>query len=153
MKALTLTAPWGTLVMLGAKRVETRRGLFKHRGLLWIHQSRVLDGVAWEDPIFRAVLDAAGLTREDQIPLGHILGSVQVVNGCHFTADEFPLCLPEPWRARVAPHEAAFGNYAPGRGGLLLDDPRPLTTPIGQRGMNGLWNWNPPAEALLQAGG
>lgn len=149
MKALTLTAPWGLLVMLGAKRVETRPVLFKHRGLLWIHQSRVLDIAAWTDPMFRLVLDAAGLTNVDQVPLGRVLGSVQVVDGCRFTAGPFPRCISESWRERVAPHERHFGNYAEGRGGLLLDDPQPLKEPIPARGMNGLWRWDPPAEALL----
>lgn len=148
MKALTLTQPFATLVMLGAKRVETRPVMFKHRGLLWIHASRVVDIAAWTEPMFRQVLDAAGLTNVDQVPTGRVLGSVQVVDGCRFAGGPCPRCLPESWRERIGAHERHFGNYAAGRGGLLLDNPQPLASPIVARGMNGLWNWNPPMEAL-----
>jgi hypothetical protein len=149
MKCLTLTQPWASLVMLGEKRIETRRQLFKHRGLLWIHASRALDVAAWTDPTFREILDAHGVTNVDQVPLGRVLGSVEVIDGCRFTDQPFPDCLPADW-PRIARAEGHFGNYAFGRAGLLLTDPKPLASPIVTRGMNGLWNWNPPAEALLE---
>lgn len=140
-KALTLTQPWATLVMLGEKCVETRPVLYKHRGLLWIHASRNLDELAWASPYFQRALARHGITRPEQLPLGAVLGSVVVADGCRFTEALFPLCLPESWRSRVGEFEVGFGNYAAGRGGLLLTDRKPLPDPIPARGMNGLWDW------------
>lgn len=143
-KALTLTQPWATLVMLGEKRVETRWVLYKHRGPLHIHAAlRGFDQDAWNklsDPFLMA-LDRHGILRWDQLPLGKVLGSVDVVDGCRFSGGGFPECLPESWRGRCGDWEPHFGDYSVGRGGLLLENPRPLAVPVAARGMNGLWNW------------
>jgi hypothetical protein len=46
----------------------------------------------------------------------------------------------------LPPHEAAFGDFSPGRFGLLLADVRPLPRPVPCRGALGLW-WIPPDVA------
>lgn len=40
MKALTITQPWSHLVMLGAKKIETRSWWASHRGEVAIHASK-----------------------------------------------------------------------------------------------------------------
>jgi hypothetical protein len=40
MKALTVLQPWAQLLILGAKRYETRSWKTKHRGPLLIHAGR-----------------------------------------------------------------------------------------------------------------
>jgi hypothetical protein len=140
-KALTLTQPWATLVMLGEKRIETRPVRFKHRGTLFIHASRQIDGDAYHDPVFRAALDRHGV---EELSLGKVLGSVEVIDSCNFTEDVFPTCMPAHWwNACAGDDEQRLGDFRAGRGGLLLANPRQLATPIAARGMNGLWNWSP----------
>jgi len=40
MKALTLTQPWATLVILGVKRIETRGWATPYRGRIAIHAAK-----------------------------------------------------------------------------------------------------------------
>lgn len=49
MKAITLTPPWGTLVAIGAKRIETRAWSTNYRGPLAIHQAKLLNGLRRRD--------------------------------------------------------------------------------------------------------
>lgn len=68
MKGLSLTPPWGTLIALGAKTIETRSWPTRYRGRLAIHQTTGLGDLGGEadltalcsrDP-FRAALMAPG---------------------------------------------------------------------------------------------
>jgi activating signal cointegrator 1 len=149
-KALTLTQPWASLVMLGEKRVETRSVCFSYRGLLYIHSSLKVDVDAWNDPIFQTVLRRHGITRVEQLLFGKVLGSVEVVDGCRFIDEPFPGCMPVTWFARLGLYERNFGDYRPGRGGLLLESPKPLVESVAARGMNGLWNWDDAAVAATR---
>ena len=47
----------------------------------------------------------------------------------------------------TAEHEAAFGDYEPGRFAWLLADVRPIRRPIATKGALGLWEW--PAEVTV----
>ncbi len=145
MKALTLTQPWASLVILGRKRVETRPVLFKHRGPLAIHASREVDeGAMRNDKILAALVDLPidPAKTNWELPTGKVLGTVDVVDGARFVDAPFPFCLPFPWWDAIDELEQHFGNFATGRGGLLLANPRPFAQPIPARGMNGLWNWD-----------
>lgn len=51
----------------------------------------------------------------------------------------------------VAAREAAFGNFADGRFGWLLEDVRPVDPPVPAAGALGLWNV--PPVVLAQLGG
>lgn len=145
MRCLTLTQPWATLVMLGEKRVETRHVLFRHRGPLAIHASRQLDDGWLDNDFFRHALARHGITSAEQIPLGKVLGTVEVEDGCRFVdVIPFPACMPVAWHDRLGVYEEAFGDFHVGRGGLLLRNPQPFAEPIPARGMNGLWNWERP---------
>lgn len=142
-KALTLTQPWATLVMLGEKVVETRHVEFKHRGKLNMHASKEVDLDAWTHQAFRSTLARHGITSLEQIAVGAVLGSIEVIGSCKFTDNVFPHCLPASWHSYLAVNEKYFGDYRPGRGGLLMQRPKPFATPIPARGMNGFWNWDP----------
>jgi hypothetical protein len=145
VKVLTLTQPWASLVMLGEKRIETRPVMYKHRGPLFIHASRQLDYVARRNLAFRRAFERHDIDEDYELPLGKVLGSVDVVDGCHFSDGAFPLCLPPNWHNVCGLDESYFGNFAPGRGGLLLANPARFVEPVPARGMNGLWNWELPA--------
>lgn len=157
MKALTLTQPWATLVAIGAKAVETRSWRTPYRGPLAIHAAkRWTDDdrdVCWE-PVFRRVLDAAGLVdytpysdldttsqeRFDALPLGAIVALARLV-------DVVPA---HDHVERLGPQERAFGDYAPGRAAWLLADVRPLPTPLPCPGARGLWAVPPEIAAWAE---
>jgi ASCH domain len=46
MKALTVAQPWATLIAIGAKRIETRSWMTRHRGPLAIHAARAFPRIA-----------------------------------------------------------------------------------------------------------
>lgn len=56
VKALTMTDPWGTLVALGAKRIEIRSWSTPHNGPLAIHVAKSLP--AWASDCCNTSLSA-----------------------------------------------------------------------------------------------
>jgi hypothetical protein len=127
MKCLSLKQPFATLVMIGAKRIETRSWPTGHRGPLAIHASGRLDPDAralCEREPFRTRLKAAGYRSADRLPLGALLGTADVTD-----------CRPaEELGIDPASEEAAFGDFRPGRWGWLLDDVSRLLSPLPCRG-------------------
>src|SRR4051794_38411973 len=122
MKAITLHQPYATLIAIGAKRIETRGWRTRYRGPLAIHAARSLSperrALCVREP-FRTVLQQAGYTDPDRLPLGAVVAT------CSLLA-----CLPTGPVAGTRPHalprigsaEWAFGNYAPGRWQWLLEN-------------------------------
>lgn len=146
MKALTLTAPWGTLVALLLKRYETRSWATSYRGRIAIHQGATLTPVhGWAGlreicarPPFAAALLSAGLTAE-RLRLGAVVA----------TADLVAIHRTEDIRDRLTPLERAFGDYTSGRFAWELANVRPLAEPLPARGMQGLWTWAPQEGVVL----
>lgn len=134
MKALTLTEPWATLVMLGAKRYETRSWNTNYRGQLIIHAAKGFPGWARElineDP-FKTALEGFGIYKP--FNLGHILGSVDLVET--YPTEDFADWNRDSW-------EMAFGDYRPGRWAWMLSNPIWLPEPVPCKGALGLWDCN-----------
>lgn len=145
--AITLIQPWATLVVIGAKRVETRGRNTGHRGLLAIQAAkkfppncRYLCGV---EP-FRSALAEAGVQRwQDLVPtLRCVLGTVRVVDTFQFDGTNLP---PEP--------ERSFGNYGRLRWGYRLAEPRRLKEPMVARGCQAVpWPWTVDGPLLYADG-
>lgn len=140
MKALTLTQPWATLVVIGAKRIETRSWGTKYRGRLAIHAAksypRWARNLAVQEPFF-TVLHQAGYP-----PAGLYLG-------CVIATAELVACwrVPVNWwtpeqrtEVGLSDLELAFGDFTPGRYLWFLKDVQPLE-PVPARGSLGLWDW------------
>jgi hypothetical protein len=123
MKCLSLKQPFATLVMIGAKRVETRSWPTAHRGPLAIHAARHFGPAAralCEREPFRARLKAAGYPAADRLPLGALLGTVDVTD-----------CRPAAGLGvDPASEEAALGDFRPGRWGWVLDNVSRLLRPV-----------------------
>jgi activating signal cointegrator 1 len=131
--ALSLTQPWATLVVAGAKLVETRSWRTPHRGHLAIHASkgfpRWAKDLCSEEPFLSALI-VAGLASERDLPLGALLGSVSLVDCVPTTGIEV---------ADISDQERAFGDYSPNRWAWLLENPE-RHTPQPCNGALSLWD-------------
>ncbi len=150
MKAISVIQPWASLIMLGAKRFETRSWQTTHRGPLLIHASKKLPPAAFElchkEP-FKTALAPLLLPYErpsDQrafqecpwdLPLGFLLGIVEILD-CRKAEDVVAdITVPE--------QERAFGDYRPGRWAWELNVLEKFETPIPLPGHLGLWDVPP----------
>lgn len=154
---LSLSPPYGSLIALLLKRIETRDWSTSLRGPLLIHQTAApgpkgtTEAALWElcatEP-FRSALTSKGITSVAQLPRGKIVALVELVDcqmigvlpdgtPAYMAYDEFP-----PVLAAVQEPERSFGTYTAGRSAWLLSTVRPLPTPIAARGMPGLWRYD-----------
>lgn len=157
MRVLSLTQPWASLWVAGAKRVETRSWPTSYRGRVAVHATlqRPDDGVCYASP-FRAALTKLGFDTPADLPLGALLGWV-TVNGClrmqehHVDLVHDQLCLGIGCTSWLGPTERRFGFYAPGRFAWTTGPERFVAArPIYYRGGQGLRNL-PDAVAELLA--
>ena len=139
MKALTLTQPWASLVILGGKRWETRGWSTAYRGPLAIHAAK---GWTRDDIEFAVDLQVRGILPVDPespawalqpMPRGAVLGTVELLS-VHRSEQMHP-----------SPLEAELGDYSPGRWVWVLANPMPFPEPIPARGALGLWEWERPS--------
>ncbi len=128
-KALSLTQPWATLVVTGAKRVETRSWRTPYRGWLGIHASKSFPRWAREMCLEEPFYSALHGRRPDELSRGALIGGVMLLD-----------CVPTAGLeiVGISDRERAFGDYEHGRYGWLLDqatvfESRPM------RGALGLW--------------
>jgi hypothetical protein len=151
VKALPLWQPWASLVVCGAKRVETRGFPPSRLGLrdgqrLAIHATK-----AWGNPSdggmnfaeffvlctsspFSHVLMGAGFRSYADLPRGALIGTCVLDHASQITADS---------GAKLAvtnPTEYHFGDYTPGRWAWALRDVEPLPQPIPFRGSQGAFD-------------
>lgn len=136
--ALSLTQPWATLMVLGAKRIETRAWGARYRGPLAIHAAKTFPADAqrlcFREP-FSTVLRGAGILSPSQLPRGVVLAIGRLVD-----------CVQVSQTMRREPppadsNEWAFGDLSLGRYLWYFEDVEPLETPIPARGALGLWEW------------
>lgn len=135
MKALTLNQPWASLVVIGAKSIETRSWRTSYRGPLLIHAGRrwtADEQASYRDAVL--VLEMAGWRRP---PAEFLAPGVHL--GCVMALCRLADCRPMP----TPPPEGLdrhFGTYGPGRFGWILEDVRPLPTPVPWPGERRLWD-------------
>lgn len=173
MKAITLTPPWGTLIAVGAKQIETRSWSTSYRGPIAIHQAKGLNGLRepgepWtpkpeleqrlaelcdSDPFFCALRPhLSGYTaaeRASDLPRGAIVAVARLVD-CRRTENvsfEYP-DLDSAGAAMLEAQERAFGNFTPGRYAWQFERVLNLYDGIECSGGRGLWDV--PAYALDQ---
>lgn len=139
MKVLSLTQPWATLVVLGAKKFETRSWATQYRGPLLIHAAKRFtkaDAKLCREWPFDVYIKFDGASNQDAIlPRGAIIGRVNLV-----------ACLPTNHvRPQIDKRELAFGDYSPGRYAWRLENFYKFEEPIAAKGALGLWEfpWQP----------
>lgn len=133
MKALTLTQPWASLVMLEEKRIETRSWPTAFKGRIAIHAAKGWKAADREFAANVLPIPFAMVTR------AAVLGTCELVR-C--------LTITEAWAATLTSKERQFGDYTPGRFAFLLEDVQVFPHPIVARGALGLWNWSPESNPL-----
>ncbi|MBI3654110.1 MAG: 2-oxoglutarate dehydrogenase E1 [Acidobacteria bacterium] len=150
MKALSLTQPWATLVVLinakgqAEKQYETRSWQWTPRQqIVAIHAAKTFPKWAKDlcktEP-FRSVLAAHNFTDWAQLPLGEIVGCARIA---------------QTWqtqniRQTLSSQELAFGDYSSGRIAIELCDPVRVAKPISCRGALGLWQVPPEIEQQIR---
>jgi len=116
MKALSVRQPWAQLLIIGAKRLETRSWQTSHRGLLAIHASQQIDETAkiiTSAQPFRKYLEPQGFDRWDKLPRGAVIGF------CHLL-DCINCDHPSARTLWHTPDEQAFGDFRAGRWAWLM---------------------------------
>lgn len=141
MYVLSLLQPWATLVVTGAKTIETRSWSTRHRGSLLIHASQGKAGEIFAaDPLFQRYIPDF-----EALPFGAIIGSVRLEK--ILPTEDFDLS--DAAMNTFTLEEKAFGDYTSGRYGWLLVDPVKFKHPIPERGMPGLWKCSAVVETIL----
>lgn len=132
-KVISIKQPWAYLVVIGAKKIETRPFYTHYRGELLIHCSAKIDFSALDlcqiDERFNRYIPDVRVLEQ-----GKIIGKVNVV-AC---VDTITMrTLPE-----LTNEERAFGDYSDGRYAWLLSDPVKFDNPVPAQGRLGLWDFN-----------
>jgi len=150
LKVMSLLQPWATLWALGAakgaKGNETRsKGCTfkKYRGKVLIHASKKFSKFQrqlCETEPFKTVLAQNGISSPDELTLGAIIGSADIIDCQEITEDNIPLSP-----------EKEFGDYTLGAGRVMFPSKNNelFDTPIPAKGQLGLWNWDTPEGVEL----
>lgn len=130
MNAITIYQPWATLIILGLKQYETRNYPIQHRGQLAIHAGKNTDYLhLFDTPEFEPWLRAWGFCKPADLPMGAILGTVNLLNV--YQSDK---CNPNQY-------ERAWGDWTAGRFVWKLDLVERFAAPVPMAGKQGLWEW------------
>lgn len=141
MKAISLLQPWATLVVIGAKKIETRSFNTKFRGDILIHASKKVTKLQKE--LADSMPFSHYLADMNELPTGKIIGKVNVVQT--LTSEKIvktPLIPFENEQWVYNDHEEYFGDYSPGRYGWLLSNAVSFTHHHQINGMLGLWDFD-----------
>jgi activating signal cointegrator 1 len=133
MKVLSLLQPWASLVVKGAKKIETRTWSTSHRGELAIHASsgKKAADVSKEKPFSKYIKDFNAL------PFGAIIGKVTLVDVVRID----PFRNLDKLMKKISADEKAFDDFTEGRYAWILEDPIEFETIIPVKGSLGIWHY------------
>ncbi len=147
MKFLTIRQPWASLIAVGAKTIETRPFRTDYRGPLAIHAG--LHVPSQDDML---LIDGSDGRDGRLLPLGAVVAVCDLVDVVPIV-DEWPddgACIRQFDDGETLLYrkghgygddigdQLPFGDFTPGRYAWLLDDVRPLRTPVPMKGAQGL---------------
>lgn len=142
MKVISLLQPWATLIVIGAKKIETRSWKDPYRGPLLIHASLGKKDYARE---VATLADRFGVKKPafDDLPFGAIIGQVNLedIHPTERMQGAEHVRLPNGMRWDFTEQEMALGDYTIGRYGWLLSNPVSFDTPIPAKGSLRLWEY------------
>lgn len=128
MRVISLWQPWATLVVIGAKRIETRSWDTKYRGPLLIHAAKTdshIKMICGQEYYRDFIADWR------KVPYGAIIGKVMLTGTVQFGQTN-----------NYSEQERAFGDYAWGRFGWMLENPQEFKNPIPAKGHQGFWKYD-----------
>ena len=137
MKAMSIYQPWATLVVIGAKKFETRSWSTKYRGPLLIHATKDFPRDRQRignEPIFYHATNKMSKFWHvgGYAPGGNIIGRVELV-GCYKT---------EFIRDRIDETERTFGDYGDNRWAWCFVMPQEFESLIEAKGAQRIWEFN-----------
>jgi hypothetical protein len=145
MKVISLLQPWATLVVIGAKKFETRSWNTFYRGPVLIHASKRKDinarNLCIIEPFENYIKDF------DALPFGAIIGSSRIAATA--SAPHVAGVLLQDGNT----DELAFGDYGFGRRAWKLEDVVKFSIPIPAKGSLGLWDYDLPDHFHLPVAG
>lgn len=131
MKALTIREPWVTCILKHGKRIENRNWRLP-QGMqgqtIALHTAKKLDKDGFTAAAELAEIEKSELV--DVLPMGMIVATARIVK-----------CVAK------SPDKWFFGPY-----GFVLDEIKPLATPIPARGALGFWTLPPEIENEVRNG-
>lgn len=142
MRAICLHQPLASLVVIGAKRWETRSKDLHYRGPLAIC-STAKPPNAWMAR--RVYFPFRKYLKDMALPVGHVLGVVdltEVVSTLTFLQRH----CGRPESANWLPDEITFGDYGPDRYAWKLERPRQLAKPVPVKGCQFIFFLPPEVE-------
>lgn len=156
MKVLSLLQPWASLVVIGAKRIETRSRNTNYRGPVLIHASKrkipelLQLQCSWNfDAAFHSLggtmSPGAKLDFSRDLPFGAIIGMVDINDSKKtelFSGLDLDIKRYAPGRQQDHWTERQLGDYSPGRYGWLLSNPISFTHHLFINGNRGFWNYD-----------
>lgn len=138
MKVITLIQPWGSLIALGEKKIETRSWKTDYRGPLLIHAGMKVN-ICSKKGIFKNVLETHGYTKET-LPTGLIIAKCNLVDCLEIV--QAGVCYGTLSNGmEVSGNEYQFGDYQIGRYAWLLKNIELLKDPIPAKGQLRLWEY------------
>lgn len=137
-KYISLWQPWASLFVAGAKMIETRSWGTSFRGRLAVHAGKKLHIDACNEEQFRSVLSTLGFDQPIDLPLGAVIGWVDVTDCLRmvpYGAPHEPGTIRLSSDPRLTLDERAFGNYDAGRYAWVTGLRFILDKPLAMRGL------------------
>ena len=123
MKVISIQEPYGSLILKGHKKIETRSWKTNYRGELYIHTSST---------IFKGDnTKAFNYINKEDLVFGYIICKCKLVDCIEMT---------EEFINSVDSKEKELGVYSIGRYAWILDDIEPIE-PIKTRGKLNIWEY------------
>ncbi len=165
MRAISLWQPWASAIILGSKRIETRRWPTKYRGPVVIHaaqrfvaselteiftQNAFLGAVAepWAKKTGNSVKDVFDAR---SLPYGALLGTAHLIDCVPTDSDRLPAWVDHPRVQESGVYEWTerdMGNYESGRFAWLLEHVTAFAEPVPFKGKQG---WFAVSDELIEA--
>jgi hypothetical protein len=145
MKVISLLQPWATLVVMGAKKIETRSWNTKYRGEILIHASAGKKKECRDLCTDLSLPFRKHIEDFDKLSFGAIIGKVNLEWTAKTEILKERLCEKGNILIEHMMHsgeqELAFGDYSPGRYGWYVDNPVQFSEPIPCKGSLSIWNF------------